>query len=80
MIRTQISLDEDQYAEVQRRARQHGLSMAGYVRRALESALADEERAARIENALGVIGMFRGTGENVSEDHDRYLDEVYGDH
>ncbi|MGH2357023.1 MAG: CopG family transcriptional regulator [Candidatus Limnocylindria bacterium] len=80
MIRTQISLDEDQYAEVRRRARAHGLSMAGYIRRALDSALADDDRAARVERALSVVGMFEGTGEPVSRDHDRYLDEAYADH
>ncbi|HET8777365.1 MAG TPA: CopG family transcriptional regulator [Candidatus Limnocylindria bacterium] len=81
MIRTQISFDEEQYEALQAAAEREGVSMAALVRDAVDEKLRqrDEERERKKRRALSVIGMFRGTGENVSEDHDRYLDEAYGD-
>lgn len=55
--------------------------MAAIVREAVDAKLQErEDERERIKRrALSVIGMFRGTGENVSGDHDRHLDEAYGD-
>ena len=39
MIRTQISLDRDEYAIVKREAKSAGISMAAYVRRAIRESL-----------------------------------------
>lgn len=82
MIRTQISFDEAQYTALQSRARQEGVSMASFVREAVDAKLRqdDEERERIKRRALSVIGIARGTpGEPVGRDHDRYLDEAYGD-
>lgn len=80
MIRTQISFEEEQYEALQQRARREGVSMAAFVREAVGDKLQEgrEERERIKRRALSMVGMFRGTGENVSEDHDRYLDEAYG--
>lgn len=56
--------------------------MAAIVREAVDDKLHDRE--ARREDvkrqALSVIGTGHGgRGKDVSEDHDRYLDEAYGD-
>lgn len=81
MIRTQISFDEDQFELLQARARDAGVSMAAFVRDAVDDKLredaADRERITR--RALSVVGKYRGTGEPVGRDHDRYLDEAFGD-
>ena len=80
MIRTQVSFDEEQYSALQRRADERGISMAALVREAVEDKLADRDRERLNRLALSAIGIVRGKpGENISEDHDRYLDEAYGD-
>lgn len=82
MIRTQVSFDEAQYETLQAAARREGVSMAAYVRDAVEEKLRgqDQEQERIKRRALSVIGIAHGgRGENVSEDHDRYLDEAYGD-
>ena len=82
MIRTQVSFDETQYETLQAAARRDGVSMAAFVRGAVEEKLRgqDEERERIKRRALSVIGIARGgRGDNASEDHDRYLDEAYGD-
>ena len=80
MIRTQVSFDEEQYFALQRRAHERGMSMAALVREAVEDKLADRERAQRNRMALSAIGVVRGKdGERIGRDHDRYLDEAYGD-
>ena len=81
MIRTQISFDEGQYRELLARARERGVSMAAFVRDAVDEKLrtegADRERIK--QRALSVIGIARGPGLPIGRDHDRYLDEAYGD-
>lgn len=82
MIRTQISFDEEQYAKLQARARAEGVSMAALVRDAVDAKLGAEDQVRRrvVRRALSVIGIARGgQAANVSEDHDRYLDEAYGE-
>ncbi|MCC6618063.1 MAG: CopG family transcriptional regulator [Chloroflexi bacterium] len=80
MIRTQISFEPGQFDELQAAARGSGISMAALVRQAVGEKLArsgaERERIKR--RALSSIGMLHGGGENVSEEHDRYLDEAYG--
>lgn len=45
MIRTQVSLPQDRYAAAKREAARQGISLAEFVRRALEAALpADDDR------------------------------------
>lgn len=81
VIRTQISFEPEQFDQMQTRARESGISMAALVREAVDEKLArsDAERERIKRRALSVIGTFHGNGEDVSEDHDRYLDEVYGE-
>ena len=80
MIRTQVSFDEEQYSTLQRRAQERGISMAALVREAVEDKLADRDRERLNRLALSAVGVVSGKpGENISEDHDRYLDEAYGD-
>jgi len=45
MIRTQISLDRDEYAQVKREARARGISVAEFVRRAIRLGLPARTRA-----------------------------------
>lgn len=82
MIRTQISFEEEQYEALQRRAREQRVSMAALVREAVSDKLADRDRDLKRLNrlALSAVGIVRGSpGERIGADHDRYLDEAYGE-
>ncbi|MEW6223005.1 MAG: CopG family transcriptional regulator [Chloroflexota bacterium] len=81
MERTQISLEPDQADRLRRLARERGVSMAHLIREAVDQAygsvLAPPTRDERWERAVSAIGSGHGDGANVSEEHDRYLDETY---
>jgi predicted urease superfamily metal-dependent hydrolase len=79
VIRTQISFDEEQYEELQRRARQNGVSMAAFVRQAVEAAMAEGDRTTRTRRAISAIGRLRGDAANLSEEHDRYLADAFAE-
>lgn len=79
MIRTQISFDEEQYEELQRRARENGVSMAAFVRQAVDAAMEEGDRTTRTRRALSAIGRLHGGGANLSEEHDRYLAETFAE-
>jgi len=81
MVRVQIQFTEEQARELRRLADERGVSVAALTRDAIdrwfveEGAAPPEDRAARV---LEAFGRFRGGGENVAEDHDRYLADIYG--
>ena len=81
MERTQISLEEQQADLLRRLARERGVSMAHLIRDAVDlaygSVVVPRPREELWERALATIGIGRGDGAPVSEDHDRYLDEIY---
>jgi hypothetical protein len=81
MVRTQIQLTEEQARKLRRAARSRGVSMAEIVRRCLESGIESEsaDRAERYRRAAQVIGAFKDRDErqDVSVDHDRYLDRAF---
>jgi hypothetical protein len=80
MVRTQVQLSADQVARLKARALEEGVSLAELVRRAVERYLAEEEGGGyeeRARRALEAVGRFAsGTGD-VSEAHDRYLEEAF---
>ena len=80
--RTQISLDAAQAARLRRLARERGTSMAALIRDAVDKTYpidTDDSLDARWDRALAGVGGFHGGGENVGEEHDRYLEEAYLD-
>lgn len=79
MIRTQISFDEERYQQLQQRAREEGVSMAAFVRHAVDAAIAEADRAARSRRALSAIGRLHGGAANLSEEHDRYLADAFAE-
>jgi hypothetical protein len=82
MERTQISLEPEQADLLRRLAQERGVSMAHLIRdavdRAYGTALAPPTREELWERAWSAVGSAHGDGANVSEDHDPYLDEIYG--
>lgn len=82
MIRTQISFEKEQYARLQAHAAEAGVSMAALVREAVADKIGndDDERDRIKRRALSVVGIGHGgADERIGEEHDRYLDEAYGD-
>lgn len=79
MIRTQIQFKRSQYLRLKEAAARRGVSIAQVVRDAVE-AYSGEPRNSW-DDLLGIAGKYgtEGGHEDVGREHDRYLDEVYGD-
>lgn len=80
----QIQFRPEQAKALSQRAKAQRVSIAEYVRRAVDDTLAKDVRPPTREEllrrSLAVVGKYRDpSGGNVAEDHDRYLDEAYGD-
>ncbi len=75
MIRTQISLTEDQMRRLRREARRRHVSLASIVREAVDRVVPDDDtrRRDRIASLLAAAGsVASGTG-TVARDHDEVL-------
>lgn len=84
MERTQISLEPEQAERLRRLARDRGVSMAHLIRDAVDRTYgtADTESIdAKWDRALRAIReSTSGSGlPDVGVEHDKYLDEIYGD-
>lgn len=75
MIRTQISLTEDQMRRLRREAHRRRVSLASVVREAIDQVVPDEdvERARRIETLLAAGGSVASGSGRVAIDHDAEL-------
>lgn len=78
MVRTQIQLTEEQAERAKRAAASLGISMAEFIRQSLDVALskAPEEQARR-KRALGIVGIVKSGLSDLSENHDKYLEDAY---
>ena len=80
MVRTQIQLTEDQAKALKRIAQSQHLSVAEFIRRAVDAAIKSssvigvEERHKR---AMEIVGKFGSGKRDVSKKHDLYLAEAY---
>lgn len=84
MVRTQIQLTEAQASALKKLAAEEGRSMADLVRESVRDLLRrrrvpERSRGEKIERALAVLGKFRSGFSDLARNHDRYLDEAYGD-
>lgn len=80
MIRTQIQLTEDQARAIKKMATAQGISMAAFIRQAVEGLInssPDEDRQERIRRAREIVGQYRSGKGDVSRRHDDYLDEAF---
>ncbi|MBI2170113.1 MAG: ribbon-helix-helix protein, CopG family [Actinobacteria bacterium] len=69
MIRTQISLTEDQMGRLRRESARTGKSIAQLTREAIDRVY-DDDRKERLRRFRAVAGKHRGGGDNVSENID----------
>lgn len=77
MVRTQVSLTEEQLSALRQRAYERGLSIAALLREAVDTMLEGAGRDDDVARALAVVGRYRSAPDDVSEEHDRHLDEIY---
>jgi hypothetical protein len=79
MIRTQIQFPPSQYTRLKEEAARRGVSIAQVVRDAVEAHAIPSGDS--WDALIGVIGKYGSDGapEDVGREHDRYLDEAYGD-
>ena len=78
VVRTQIYLDGRDHRSLKREARRAGTSMTGLVRRIVASYLRGGARteAPSKEEVMRFVGLGSSGRRNVSERHDRALDEA----
>jgi hypothetical protein len=81
MVRTQIQLEAPQYERLKRVAARRGVSMARLVREGVDAVLAAEDERDPWDDLFSVVGKYGGDGpsEDVALEHDRYLEEIYGE-
>ena len=80
MERTQISLTEQQATRLRRLARKRRSSMAALIREAVDQVYpVSDVRASAWDRALASVGGFRSDRTDVSERHDDYLADAFGE-
>ena len=82
MVRTQIQLIEEQSQDLKELAAQEQVSVAELIRRAVDYWLQTQRGVSREERrrrALAAVGQFRSGDSDISERHDEYLIEAYGE-
>jgi hypothetical protein len=79
MVRAQVQFERSQYERLKETAVRRGVSMAQLVREGVEAFLADGPRD-RWDDLFAIAGKYgNDTREDVGREHDRHLDEAYGD-
>ena len=77
MVRTQISITEEQAERLRVEATSRGISQAALLREALDEHLARQSLVARVERARSVLGAYRSDCGDLAENHDFYLEEAF---
>ena len=77
MIRTQISMTEEQQEALQRLAAARKVSQAAVLRDALDLLIDQDTRLRRLEQARQLIGKYRSEPSNTAVDHDDALDDAF---
>ncbi|HDI60923.1 MAG TPA: ribbon-helix-helix protein, CopG family [Desulfobacteraceae bacterium] len=79
MIRTQIQLTEEQVQRLKSLAGASDKSLAALIRTAVDQYLVSEkpDRHSAYRQASAIVGKHTADVEDVSENHDRYLEEAF---
>jgi adenylylsulfate kinase-like enzyme len=82
VVRTQIQLTPEQARSLRKIAREEGISLAELIRRFVDRALEEgggRDRTGLYARAATLVGQFsdRRGAKDLSESHDRYLEEAY---
>ena len=84
MVRMQVQLTEEQVAQLKKIAKDSDRSISDVVREGVDELIAKKQRRytpEQVEQLLSFAGAFSSgePGSNVAVEHDKYLDEIYGD-
>lgn len=77
MIRTQISMTDEQAEGLRRLAELRRRSQAALMRDALDALIVDSDRSRRIARARGAVGAFHSGASDTSFQHDAALVEAF---
>ena len=80
MVRMHIHLTDDQAKMVKKLAIARGVSMAEFIRQAVEGVIHSSpniDREERVKRARDIAGKFSSGKSDVSRKHDAYLDQAY---
>ena len=77
MIRTQISMTEEQAEGLRRLAELRRRSRAALMRDALDELIGDSDRSRRVARARVAAGAFRSGGSETSVEHDAALVDAF---
>ena len=75
MVRTQIMLSEDTHRRAKRRAAERGISLAAYVREAVDHDLGLDEPLEK-PDLSSITGLFRSGDSDVSRNIHKYVGEA----
>ena len=77
MIRTQISITEEQQEALQRLAAARKVSQAAVLRDALDLVIGEDVRLRRLERARQLAGKYQADDDKHYVDHDAALDDAF---
>jgi hypothetical protein len=80
MVRTQIQLTDDQAKMVKKLAMARGVSIAEFIRQAVEGIIHSSpamDREERVKRAREIVGKFSSGKSDISRKHDAYLEAAY---
>ncbi|MEK6536845.1 MAG: CopG family transcriptional regulator [Actinomycetota bacterium] len=83
MFRTQIQLTDEQARALKKLAHKKNVSVAALIRGSVDEVLRSQgavSREEQIRRALAVAGLFHSGKTDISERHDDYLADIYGDY
>ncbi len=81
MIRTQIQLTENQSDMLKRISKKYNISISELIRRGVEmviQSMPEVDIQEKRNRAFSLGGMFYSEEKDLSVNHDKYLNEVYG--
>jgi hypothetical protein len=76
MVRTQITLDAEAHSRAKRRAFEQGISLAEYIRRAVDRDLGESPSGS---DPSQIFDLFDSGGSDIAHDKDRYVDAAVRD-
>jgi hypothetical protein len=81
MVRTQIMLDEEAHRRAKRRAAELGISLAQYVRQAVDRDLGPGGEQRHKRDVSRIAGLFNSGGSDIAKHKDEYIgDAVWDDY
>ena len=73
MIRTQIQLEEEDFARLQKEAARRSCSVSAFVRESVKAALNESDRGSGVTAIKEIAGKYRSGKSDLARNHDTYL-------